>query len=112
MVREQEGMIMDVPRTPQEIENTIWRQIGKNPEVTALVVKDDLLQVHVTDEMFRKLAMDRERGRKIILMLMQSMKTLTGFPEVTVRVYCNKEKVIEGKAKPYGGDNVAYMYDL
>jgi hypothetical protein len=40
------------------------------------------------------------------------MRKLSGLSDVTVRVYCNKEKVIEGKAKPFGGDNVIYAYDL
>ena len=43
---------------------------------------------------------------------MQKMKQLTEQPEVTVWVYCQKEKVIEGKAKSWGGDNVMYMKDL
>ena len=103
---------MEPSLSDEAVAKTIHEQLGTNPEVTAVVVKEDLLQVHVTEELLRRLTTDRPRSRKIVLSLMNTMKRLTNFPEVTVRVYCNKEKVIEGKAKPYGGDNVAYMYDL
>ena len=45
-------------------------------------------------------------------MLMQQMKSLTGLQDVTVRVYSQNEKLIEGKVKSFGGDNVSYMLDL
>ena len=47
-----------------------------------------------------------------MLALMQQMKALTNLDEVTARVYCEKDKMIEAKTKKWGGDNVTYMYDL
>ena len=90
----------------------IKKQLGNNSDVEDVIVVGDLLQLHVSEDFYHRLAVDRERGRKIVLMLMQKMKQLTEQPEVTVWVYCQKEKVIEGKAKSWGGDNVMYMKDL
>ena len=96
----------------QEIADTIRRKLGDTSDVEEVLVRGEALQVHVTDEFYRRLAADRERARKIVLALMQQMRTLTKLQEVTVRVYCRKEKMIEGKPKPWGGDNVTYMNDL
>ncbi|NKB80971.1 MAG: hypothetical protein GKS05_03560 [Nitrospirales bacterium] len=103
---------MESPLNNEAVAEAIRQQLGGTSAVTAIIAKDDLLQVHVTEELCRKLTTDRIRSRKIVLNLMTSMKRLTDLLEVTVRIYCNKEKFIEGKAKPYGGDNVAYTYDL
>ena len=103
---------MDTQGKDTEIADQIRRQLGQNPDVERITVKDYLLQVHVTESLFHRLAVDRERGRKIVLTLMQSMKKLTGSADVTVWIYCQNEKVIEGKVKEWGGDNVNYLYDL
>ena len=103
---------MDKQPEDNEIAEAIRSQLGGTTDVDQVVVKGDLLQIHVTEPFYNRLAMDRERGRKIVLTLMESMRKLSGLSDVTVRVYCNKEKVIEGKAKPFGGDNVIYAYDL
>ena len=103
---------MDSHRDEQQIADTIRRQLGNAKDVEQVLVRGDVLQVHVTDEFYRRLAADRERARKIVLALMQQMRTFTKQEEVTVRVYCQKEKMIEGKPKPWGGDNVTYMNDL
>ncbi len=95
-----------------QIAERIRAQLGDTTDVEGVVVKGDLLQLHVTREFYQRLAMDRERGRKIMLALMQQMRTLTGLDDVTTRVYCEKDKVIEAKPKPWGGDNVTYLYDL
>ena len=96
----------------QQIADSIRGQLGNTPDVEDVSVKGDLLQLHVTEAFYQRLALDRERGRKIVLALMQQMKNLTGLKDVTVRVYNNKEKVIEGRVKDWGGDNVTYTYDL
>lgn len=96
----------------QQIADMIRRQLGATADVEQVLVRGEALQVHITDEFYRRLAGDRERARKIVLSLMQQMRTLTKLDEVSVRVYCQKEKMIEGKPKDFGGDNVTYMYDL
>ena len=96
----------------EEVAEQIRAQLGSNPGIEKIFVKDRLLQLHVTDSFYERLAVDRDRGRKIVLMLMQSMKKLVDSVDVTVWVYCKGEKVIEGKVKTWGGDNVMYMYDL
>ena len=96
----------------QQIAETIRRQLGETAEVEQVLVRGEALQLHVTDTFYRRLANDRDRARKIIMALMRQMRTLTNLQDVTVRVYCRKEKVIEGKPKPWGGDNVTYMNDL
>jgi len=96
----------------EEISQQIRTQLGSTTEVEQLIVKGRLLQMHVTESFFNRLAVDRERGRKIVLALMQRMKTLTGSQDVTVWIYCNNEKVVEGQVKEWGGDNVKYLYDL
>ncbi|MDX1411796.1 MAG: hypothetical protein R3351_06535 [Nitrospirales bacterium] len=96
----------------EEIAQQIRTQLGSNTEVEQLLVKGRLLQMHVTGSFYNRLAVDRERGRKIVLALMQRMKSLTGSPEVSVWIYCNNEKMIEGQVKEWGGDNVRYLYDL
>ena len=68
-----------------------------------VLVRGETLQVHVTDGFYRRLAADRERARKIVLALMQHMRTLTNLQDVTVRVYCQNEQMIEGKPKMWGG---------
>ena len=103
---------MSVESTDREVAEEIQRQLGINTDVEAVVVKGQLLQLHCTQELYHRLANDRERGRKIVLTLMRSMKQPTGSADVTVWVYCDKEKVIEGKVKDFGGDNVQYFYDL
>lgn len=103
---------MDKQFEDNEIAKAIRAKLGGTVDVEHVVVKSDLLQVHVTGVFYNKLAMDRERGRKIVLALMQSMRELSKLQDVTVRVYCNKEKMIEGKSKSFGGDNVIYVYDL
>ena len=55
---------------------------------------------------------DRERGRKIVLVLMEQMKQLTGSDDVVVWVYSENQKAIEGTVKSWGGDNVNYLFDL
>ncbi len=98
--------------TDEEIAQQIRTQLGSNTEVEQLFVKGRLLQMHVTESFYNRLAVDRERGRKIVLALMQRMKTLRGSPDVSVWIYCNNEKMIEGQVKEWGGDNVRYLYDL
>ena len=96
----------------QQIADTIRGQLGDAAGVEQVLVRGDALQLHVTDAFYRRLAGDRERARKIVLALMQQMRTLTNLQDVTVRVYCQKEQMIEGKPKAWGGDNVTYMNDL
>ncbi|MFB3071452.1 MAG: hypothetical protein ACE1ZK_05235 [Nitrospirales bacterium] len=103
---------MNVEEKDTQISAKIRAQLGDTANIEEVVVKGDLLQLHVTKEFYERLAVDRERGRKIMLALMQQMKTLTNLDEVTARVYCEKDKMIEAKTKKWGGDNVAYMYDL
>ncbi len=98
--------------TDEQVAERIRARLGQGGVVDDLLVKGDLLQLHVTDEFYRRLAVDRDRGRKIVLGLMQQMKSLTGRQDVTVRVYSQNEKMIEGKVKAFGGDNVTYMLDL
>lgn len=95
-----------------QISAKIRAQLGDATNVEDVVVKGNLLQLHVTKEFYERLAVDRDRGRKIMLALMQQMKTLTGLEDVTARVYCEKDQVIEAKTKRWGGDNVMYKYDL
>ena len=90
----------------------IKKQLGENPDVEQVTVQGTLLKLHVTRQLYQRFAADRERGRKIVLMLMQKMKHLTGADDVTVWVYCNREKMIEGKVMNWGGDNVNYLCDL
>lgn len=96
----------------QHIADAIHQQLGHSADVEQVVVRGDALQLHVTDAFYRRLAVDRERARKIILSLMQHMRKFTKLEDVSVRVYCQNEKMIEGKPKPWGGDNVTYMNDL
>ena len=103
---------MNVEEKDQKIADQIRAQLGKAANVEDVVVKGDLLQLHVTKEFYERLAIDRERGRKIMLVLMQQMKSLTDLEEVAVRVYSEKDMVIEAKTKKWGGDNVTYTYDL
>ncbi len=103
---------MSVELTDQEVAQQIQSQLKNNPDVESVVVKGHLLQLHFTQNLYHRLAIDRERGRKIVLTLMQSMKRLTGSTDVTVWIYSEKEKVIEGRVKDWGGDNVQYFYDL
>ncbi len=98
--------------TDEQLAEHVRAQLGQTADVEDLFVKGDVLQVHVTEDFYKRLAVDRDRGRKIVLMLMRQMKLLTGLQDVTVRVYSHKEKMIEGKVKAFGGDNVAYMFDL
>ncbi len=98
--------------TDEQIAERIRAQLGQTTDVEALFVKGDLLQLHVTEDLYKRLAVDRDRGRKIVLMLMRQMKVFTGLQDVTVRVYSHKEKMIEGKVKAFGGDNVTYLLDL
>ncbi|MCY4131182.1 MAG: hypothetical protein OXF39_00880 [Nitrospira sp.] len=104
---------MSQAMTDEQVAERIHAQLGdQSGAVDDVLVKGDLLQLHVTEEFYRRLAVDRDRGRKIVLMLMQQMKSLTGRQDVTVRVYSKSEKMIESKVKAFGGDNVTYMLDL
>ena len=103
---------MNVEPTDMKIAEQIQGQLGHNPDVEVVTVKGHLLQLHITQGLYHRLATDRERGRKIVLALMQSMKRLTGLNDVAVWIYCDKEKVIEGQVKDWGGDNVNYLFDL
>ncbi len=96
----------------ERIAERLRAQLGQTADVEDVCVKGDVLQLHVSEDLYRRLAVDRDRGRKIVLMLMRQMKTLTGLRDVTVRVYSRKEKMIEGRVKSFGGDNVTYMLDL
>lgn len=95
-----------------EAAKVIEQQLGASSDIEQVVVKGNVLQVHVSESLYGRLAVDRERGRKIVLALMQQMKRLTGEADVTVWLYVQKEKVIEGKVKAWGGDNVMYLKDL
>ncbi|GJL62760.1 MAG: hypothetical protein NPIRA04_14140 [Nitrospirales bacterium] len=106
------GEAVSVELTDLEVAEQIQTQLNNNPDVESVVVKGHLLQLSITESLYNRLAIDRERGRKIVLTLMQSMKRLTNATDVTVWVYCGKEKMIEGKVKDWGGDNVNYLYDL
>jgi hypothetical protein len=99
-------------KTNEEIAETIQSQIGKNPEITGLHVKGNLLQLHVTESYFNRLSADRERGRKIVLVLLEQMKKLTGLDDVVVWVYSGNQKGIEGTIKSWGGGNVNFLFDL
>lgn len=99
-------------KTNEEIAETIRTQMGDNPDITAVQVKGHLLQLHVTEKMFHRLSADRERGRKIVLVLLEQMKKLTGLEDVVVWVYSNNKKGIEGTIKSWGGGNVNFLFDL
>jgi hypothetical protein len=103
---------MQTRKSNEEIMEAIKIQMGQNPEITNITVKGHLLQLHVTQSLFHRLSADRERGRKIVLVLMDQMKRLTGFTDVAVWVYSDNEKVIEGTVKSFGGDNVNFLFDL
>lgn len=103
---------MNAEEQDTQISAKIRGQLGDATNIEDVVVKGELLQLHVTKEFYERLAVDRERGRKIMMALMQQMKTLTGIEDVTARVYCEKDQVIEAKTKRWGGDNVMYKYDL
>ena len=103
---------MSTEQSDTEVAEQIKSQLKHNPDVEAVIVKGHLLQLHITQSLYNRLATDRERGRKIVLTLMQSMKQLTGSSDVTVWVYTDKEKMIEGRVKDWGGDNVQYFFDL
>ena len=103
---------MNSQDTDSEIAKQIQAQLGATSDVEQLSVKGHLLQMHVTEAFYNRLAIDRERGRKIVLALMQKMKTLTESQDVTVWIFCKNDKVIEGRVKQWGGDNVQYFYDL
>ena len=103
---------MKTQKSNEEIVDAIKTQMGQNPEIIKVVVKGHLLQLHVTQGLFHRLSADRERGRKIILVLMEQMKRLTGLSDVAVWVYSENEKVIEGTVKAFGGDNVNFLFDL
>jgi hypothetical protein len=62
--------------------------------------------------MFNRLSADRERGRKIVLVLLEQMKKLTGLEDVVVWVYSDNKKGIEGTFKPWGGGSVNFLFDL
>ena len=83
-----------------------------NPDITAIQVKGNLLQLHVTEKIFNRLSADRERGRKIVLVLLEQMKKLTGLEDVAVWVYSDNKKGIEGTIKSWGGGNVNFLFDL
>jgi len=112
MTERERGKGMSQSLTDEQIAERIRALMGQTADVENLFVRGDLLQVHVSEALYKRLAVDRDRGRKIVLVLMQQLKKLTGLQDVTVRVYCRKEKMIEGKVKAFGGDNVTYMLDL
>lgn len=94
------------------VEEEIKNLLGENPNVEQIAVQGTVLKLHVVPPFYGRLATDRERGRKIVLMLMQQMKRLTSADDVTVWIYCNREKMIEGKVMNWGGDSVNYLCDL
>ena len=102
----------NMSKTNEEIAQAIKTQMGNSPEITDIHVNGHLLQLHVTEQFFHRLSADRERGRKIVLVLMNQMKELTGLSDVAVWVYSDKQKVIEGMVKSWGGDNVNFLFDL
>lgn len=95
-----------------QVTQQLRKQIGENPDIVDLKAKDDFLRVDISDKLHRSMAIDRERGKKIVVALMRSLKSLTGSEGVRVWVYCNNEKVIEGDVKLYGGDQVNYLADV
>ena len=99
-------------KTNEEVAESIKTQLGDNPEITGLQVKGNLLQLHVTEAFFNRLSADRERGRKIVLVLLEQMKQLTGLEDVVVWVYSENKKGIEGTIKSWGGGNVNFLFDL
>ncbi len=99
-------------KTNEEVAEAIKTQMGNNAEITGLEVKGKLLQLHVTEPYLNRLSADRERGRKIILVLLEQMKKLTGLDDVIVWVYAENKKSIEGTIKPWGGGNVNFLFDL
>ena len=99
-------------KTNEEVAEAIKAQMGENPEIAGLQVKGNLLQLHVTEPYFNRLSADRERGRKIILVLLEQMKKLTGLEDVVVWVYSDNKKCIEGTIKSWGGGNVNFLFDL
>ncbi len=99
-------------KTNEEIAQAIKTKMGNNPGVTGLEVKGNLLQLHVTEQFLNRLSADRERGRKIVLVLLEQMKQLTGLEDVAVWVYSDNKKGIEGTIKSWGGGNVNFLFDL
>ena len=99
-------------KTNEEVAEAIKTQMGNNSEITGLQVKGKLLQLHVTEPYLNRLSADRERGRKIVLVLLEQMKKLTGLDDVVVWVYSENKKSIEGTIKSWGGGNVNFLFDL
>ena len=99
-------------KSNEEVTENIKALMGENSDITGLQVKGNLLQLHVTEPYFNRLSADRERGRKIVLVLLEKMKELTGLEDVAVWVYSENKKGIEGTIKHWGGGNVNFLFDL
>lgn len=87
-------------KTNEEIAETIKTQMGGNPEITGLQVKGKLLQLHVTEPYFNRLSADRERGRKIVLVLLEQMKKLTGLDDVWYGFIPEMKRALRERSKP------------
>ena len=67
-------------KTNEEIAETIKTQMGKNPEITGHSSQRESSSIACYRKpVFNRLSADRERGRKIVLVLLEQMKKLDGF---------------------------------
>lgn len=80
------------------------------PDILMMSVNESILYVDVSRGFYNEMKQDKISGTKFVKKLMTGMRQETGRKSVTVWIYTDKEKVIEGDTTITGGDEVEYLF--
>ncbi len=79
------------------------------PDIIMMSVNESILYVDVTRSFYNLMQQDKITGTKLVKSWMNGMKQESGQKVVTVWVYTDKIKVIEGQSSWTGEDKVKFL---
>jgi hypothetical protein len=93
----------------KEVAKKMCAVFKEMPDVEAMTVDDSILHVDVSEAFYRQLASDRDRGSQVVRNWMTGLQQESGRRSVTVWVYWDKKKRIEGDTTITGEKRVRFL---
>jgi len=79
------------------------------PDILMMSVNESILYVDVSRDFYNAMQLDKISGIKLVKSWMSGMRQETGNKAITVWIYTDKIKVIEGETSWTGEDNVEFL---
>jgi len=79
------------------------------PDIRMMSVQESILYVDITKQFYKGMMADKLEAKKLIKLWMRGMRQEHGRPSVTVWIYVDKIKVIEGDTSWTGEDKISFL---